>query len=126
MSETQVLCRLDEIADGGSKGLWEDSRGRALVFAVRRGHEVFAYHNTCPHYGNTRLGWRKDEFLNGAGDQIICSAHGALFGIEDGVCAVGPCLGQSLSKLETWLQDGNVVARLDALPTRNHETRRTA
>ena len=123
MSVQQTLCRLDEIEDGGSKGLWPDTRGRALVFAVRQGDRVRAFINVCPHYGRTRLGWKKDEFLNAGGDKIICSAHGALFEVDDGKCTLGPCLGQSLEKLATIVQGGNVVANLADLPDRRPEIR---
>lgn len=126
MTATWVLCRLDAIEDGGSKGLWPDHRGRDLVLAVRKGRSVHTYVNACPHYGKSRLGWKKDAFLNGDGSAIICAAHGALFGIEDGICTVGPCLGQALTRLESWVEDGNIVARLDDLPVREGQAQRSA
>jgi nitrite reductase/ring-hydroxylating ferredoxin subunit len=42
------------------------------------------------------MAWRKDAYLNAAGDRIVCAAHGAQFDIESGVCTLGPCLGQRL------------------------------
>jgi len=70
---------------------------------------VWGYVNNCPHYDRAPLGWKKDAFLNGAGDRIMCSAHGALFRVEDGVCEIGPCLGQALEPLSVTVQDGQVL-----------------
>lgn len=78
------------------------------MFVVRRGRDVFAWLNSCPHYQNARMAWRKDEYLTADLSMIRCSAHGALFGVEDGVCTIGPCLGQSLTPLHL-LTDGGVL-----------------
>ena len=37
------------------------------------------------------LNWMPDQFLESGGDLIICSTHGALFKIDDGLCISGPC-----------------------------------
>ena len=50
MSAPVFLCRLDEMEDPGSKG-FENIDGEKPFFLVRRGDEVFAYRNSCPHYG---------------------------------------------------------------------------
>lgn len=91
----QVLCRFDELPDGGSRGFDPDGCGQASVFAVRRGHGVHVYADACPHHG-TAMAWRRDAYLNAAGDRIVCAAHGALFEIETGLCVLGPCLGDRL------------------------------
>lgn len=70
------------------------------MFVVRSGATVVGYRNACPHYDHARMAWRKDEFLNADRSLIHCAAHGALFRIEDGVCAAGPCLGQRLTVVE--------------------------
>lgn len=105
----RVLCALADIPDGGSKGVLPNDRGRDQGLVVRQGARVFAYVNNCPHYDRAPLGWKKDEFLNGARDHIMCAAHGALFRIEDGVCVIGPCLGQALQALPTTVVDGQVL-----------------
>lgn len=76
---------------------------------VRKGTRVFAYVNNCPHYDRAPLGWKKDAFLNGTGDKIMCASHGALFAIEDGVCEVGPCLGQTLEPIAVTVIDGQII-----------------
>ena len=91
------LCRLQDIEDGHSKGFDPLREGRDTMFVIRRGDRAFGYRNACPHYDFARMAWRKDEFLNGDRSRIVCAAHGALFRIEDGVCEIGPCLGQALT-----------------------------
>jgi len=66
------------------------------MFVVRQGETVFGYRNACPHIESARMAWRKDEFLNADRSRIQCSAHGALFRISDGVCEIGPCVGEAL------------------------------
>lgn len=108
----QVLCRLDDIVPGRSKGVLANNRGRARVLLVRTPEGIKGYINTCPHYNRAPLGWKKDEFRNGKGDRIMCAAHGALFRIEDGVCVIGPCLGQALTPVPVWVEDGTVIGEL--------------
>jgi nitrite reductase/ring-hydroxylating ferredoxin subunit len=79
-----------------------------FMFVVRRGNEVHAWRNHCPHYDRARMAWRKDEFLDPSGEKIMCFAHGALFEIDSGECTLGPCLGQSLTPVEIELRDGKV------------------
>ena len=109
----RILCALDDIPDQGSRGILPNERGRDQGFLVRRGQKVWGYVNNCPHYDRAPLGWKKDTFLNSAGDKIMCSSHGALFRIEDGVCEIGPCLGQALEPLSIRVQGGKVVLESD-------------
>lgn len=101
-----------EIPDGGSKGALPGPRGRDRVLLVRKGADVFGYVNNCPHYDRAPLGWKKDEFLNGAKNRIMCSAHGALFRIEDGTCEIGPCLGQALTPIRITVEGGQVFGEI--------------
>lgn len=123
-----VLCRLEEIAVGGSKGVLPDARGRPRGFLVRQADRVTGYVNICPHHDRAPLEWKTDAFLNGAGDHIQCASHGALFRIEDGYCVIGPCTGQSLRPLAIRVEDGQVLARIedDADPRGMDGTRQTA
>lgn len=95
-----MLCRLNDIPDGGSRGFDPYSQGGDTLFVVRQGNKVYAYRDACPHLGGTPMAWRKDAYLNKAGDRIVCSAHGAQFAIDSGVCTLGPCLGQSLEPVD--------------------------
>ncbi len=104
----QVLCSLDELGDPASRGFsvrWGENR--LEMFVVRRGDDVFGYRNNCPHTG-APLDWSPDDFLDADGTFIQCAMHGALFSVENGYCVLGPCAGQSLSRVPLTLRDGFV------------------
>ena len=105
---THGLCRLDELADGRSQGFDPLDEGRDTMFVVRRRDVVVGYRNACPHYDFARMAWRKDEFLNAAATMIRCSAHGALFRIDDGLCEEGPCIGERLTPVPLAVRDGEI------------------
>ena len=91
------LCRLDELPDGGARGF--DSAGprpRHACSWCAAAIGVHVWRNACPHHG-TPMAWRKDAYLNAAGNRIVCYGHGALFEIDTGVCIRGPCVGQALT-----------------------------
>jgi nitrite reductase/ring-hydroxylating ferredoxin subunit len=76
-------------------------------FVVRRGGVVAGYVDSCPH-----AGWPLalfDRYLTREGDRILCSGHGALFRVEDGVCTAGPCAGRALEAWPVKVEDGAVV-----------------
>ncbi len=111
------LCALNDIPDGASKGVLPGERGRDRVLLVRQDQRIYGYINNCPHYDRAPLGWKRDAFLNGDRTHIMCAAHGALFGIADGVCELGPCLGQALTPVPLEVQDGIIFlnSSLEAL-----------
>lgn len=102
------LCDLTDISDPGSKGLTVDlDNQRSEIFIVRRGAEVYAYRNTCPHKG-APLDWMPDEFLDDQREHIVCATHGAVFRIQDGLCISGPCRRQSLQPVAIELRAGRI------------------
>ncbi len=106
------LCRLDDIADGGSAGFAiETAAGHRALMAVRRGDKVHVYVNSCPH-NRAPLDFTPGKFLSHDGAYILCSNHGALFRIQDGFCVAGPCAGDRLAAAQTAVKDG-VVYLLD-------------
>ena len=104
----QLLCALDAIPDGASRGFDPGGTGRDTMFVVRRGPRVFAYRNACPHYDRARMAWKKDEFLSGDRQHIMCAGHAALFDIETGACVICPCMGQSLFPVALIQRDGMI------------------
>lgn len=104
------LCAVDDIPDGGCKG-FDDGKASSL-FAVRQGHKVHVYRNTCPH-ARTPLNWMPDRFLNREKTHIICTTHGALFTIESGECVAGPCTGQYLTRIDSEIRNGDVWVMKD-------------
>jgi len=108
MSET-ALCRLEDISDGGAKGIETgDGENRRDIILLRRGNAVFAYENRCPHMG-TPLETFPDKFLNLTGELLICSTHGARFRVHDGFCVSGPCAGAALRPVAVAVSGGIVA-----------------
>ena len=103
------LCRLDEIADGAARG-FELGQGteRLDLFLYRRGTEVVAYVNECPHAG-TPLDLLPDQFLAADRRHFQCHTHGAMFRIDDGMCVLGPCLGRALTPVAVRIEDGALL-----------------
>jgi nitrite reductase/ring-hydroxylating ferredoxin subunit len=90
---------VEDLASGTARGFDPSEADEDPLFVVRRGDTWYAYRDRCPHE-NTRLPWRRDAYLNCAGDRIVCYAHGAEFDIATGQCLLGPCLGQSLDPVK--------------------------
>jgi nitrite reductase/ring-hydroxylating ferredoxin subunit len=88
-----------------------DERGSVLV--VRRGAEVRAWRNLCPHHW-LPLTYRSARILSGDGLRLRCSNHGAEFSTEDGrpLDASLPC---GLEPVPVHIDDeGRVVLRPEA------------
>lgn len=108
---TKVLCRLDELAETGAKGvaLPDGPMAGEGAFVVRGGgDEVYCYVNSCPHIG-TPLDLLPDRFLTRDRRQILCTTHGARFEIATGFCVAGPCRGRSLRRLPVKIEKGVVM-----------------
>ncbi len=110
-----AACRLDEIPDGGARGLVlpDTGDGPLRVVVLRRGDAVTAYRNRCPHRG-TPLDLRPDDFLDREGKHIVCATHGAIFRKEDGECIAGPCTGDRLEPIAARVENGIVL--VDGMP----------
>lgn len=91
---------LDDLPDRSARGFGGVRPGRAALFIVRHGGRFLAYADDCPHQPGSPMAWRRDAYLNADASRIVCSGHGAEFDIESGRCALGPCLGQSLTRIE--------------------------
>jgi len=90
------LCASTALTEGTSRGFELDA---LRVLVVRRGGQVYAYKNRCPHRG-VPLEWKPDQFLDDSASLIQCATHAALFLIETGECVAGPCAGQFLTALD--------------------------
>jgi len=91
------LCQLAALPDGAARGFDPAGTGSDSLFLVRRGDEVHAWLDACPHMQGAAMAWRKDAYLSGDGRYIVCHAHGARFDIRSGLCLLGPCEGDSLT-----------------------------
>lgn len=118
----QVLCAVADLADGSGRGfVFGAGTDRRAVFVIRRGSDVYAYENSCPHVG-TPLDWVPDQFLDPDGSHILCGTHGALFRIEDGHCVSGPCAGDALRPVTVRVTDGRIVMLAPSNPSAEQDT----
>lgn len=122
MPDEKWLCRLDDIPDGGARGLLRQGRDDR-VFAVRRGNAVQVWLNDCPH-NHRPLDYRQDQFLSGDGQHIVCFAHSAHFALHDGRCFAGPCVGQHLTAVPVRVDEHGGVWLTEPLPSADSTIRR--
>lgn len=101
------LCALSEVNDPGSKGFeFRDDDNLFAGFVVRRGDEVTAFVDICPH-----AGWRlsvRDNYLNRTRDRIFCAGHRAEFEF-DGAGVAGMCVGLQLTPWPVSVVDGVIL-----------------
>ena len=109
----RVICALHELDDPGARG-FTMGRGNWPLrgFVVRRGAELRAYLNRCPHAGHA-LNLRPHVFLAPGAPLIQCSSHGALFEMENGLCLAGPCPGARLRPIALTINQGYVLVADD-------------
>ncbi len=108
-ADSREICRFDDLANPGSRAFTAGSGDWPLRgFVVRRGTEVFAYVNRCPHAGHP-LNWQPDQFLTSTHTLILCCSHGAQFMIDSGLCVVGPCVGSRLTRIAVHIENGAIV-----------------
>jgi nitrite reductase/ring-hydroxylating ferredoxin subunit len=102
------LCAVADIADGKAAEFDLELGGtRRLLFAARRGDDVFVYLNYCPHMGRP-LNFAPGRFLINDENEIYCAFHYACFRIEDGFCTDGPCRHFYLGRFDTRVEGGEV------------------
>jgi len=102
------LCGLADLADPGAKGFrFRDDAALFAGFVVRKGELVAGYVDACPH-ASWPLAALDDRFLTRDGERILCSGHGALFRLDDGLCLAGPCLGERLAPWPVVVRAGEV------------------
>ena len=111
--EARALCRVEDIADGGTMGFPPAPGGFSGLLAWRKGDDLRVYVNSCPHIG-IALDWAPDRFLSVDGQFIVCSTHGAEFRLTDGYCVRGPCQGDALEPVPFQIKDGQVLVAEDA------------
>jgi nitrite reductase/ring-hydroxylating ferredoxin subunit len=102
----RVLCSLDDLTDGESRGLLREGQDDRLC-VVRQGGEVFVWLNDCPHE-HRPMEYRQDRFLSADRQHIVCYAHSAHFDMRTGLCFAGPCAGKFLTKVPAQIRNGQV------------------
>lgn len=107
-----TLCHISEIDPKKGKGFIQND---LQLFAIKTRNNIQLYQNRCPHVG-LPLNWVPDQFLDADAELIQCKSHGALFRLEDGLCVAGPCVGQSLQQVESYINtDGRLCVKPEVL-----------
>tara|TARA_A100000164_G_scaffold315445_1_gene295060 strand:+ start:58 stop:450 length:393 start_codon:yes stop_codon:yes gene_type:complete len=110
------LCELKQLEDGCSDGfVVNTAEGRCGIIVIRQGDSAVSYINSCPHVG-TPLEIQHGRFLDQTGEYILCSTHGALFKIKDGLCVAGPCINDRLKPVDLELRGGVLYVDPKHLP----------
>ena len=109
----KVICSRSELVDGdrGGKAVRFEIMRQAKktpCFAVSFKGAIYAYVNRCPHQG-TELDWLPGEVFDSDGLYLICATHGAVFEVDSGLCAGGPCKGASLERVQIHEVENNVL-----------------
>ena len=97
---TKALCKTTDLDELGSIGLEVKVKRKTQdIFIVKKDATFFAYKNKCPHR-LTQMEWNPNDFLTEDKQHIICAMHAATFNLDDGLCISGPCVGDSLQKID--------------------------
>jgi nitrite reductase/ring-hydroxylating ferredoxin subunit len=120
------LCaeaELEAIGEGRARGFDPRGSGHDSVFVLRYRGALHAWRNACPHIDGAPMAWRKDAYLNAAGTQIVCAAHGAAFEPDTGLCVLGPCVGRRLTPVQLVRRgDGSLGVLEHAVSNNEDET----
>jgi nitrite reductase/ring-hydroxylating ferredoxin subunit len=110
-----LLCRLEDLPDGRCKELrfgpsdpTLPGDGALSLLLSRRGEQVRAYVNCCPHF-SVPLNARPDQFVLAGNDRVMCAWHSAVFRLEDGHCVEGPAQGMGLDAVPVRVVEGLVL-----------------
>jgi nitrite reductase/ring-hydroxylating ferredoxin subunit len=105
-----VLCALKDVPDPGGLTLdFAAGEARLSLLVLRRGEDVCAYFNICPH-ARMPLERPDGRVVVQEGRYVLCTAHGASFEISSGACVAGPGLGLALRPFPIAVSDGQVIA----------------
>ncbi|QQP92809.1 Rieske 2Fe-2S domain-containing protein (plasmid) [Skermanella sp. TT6] len=103
------LAASRDLEEGGAVlvAVGAGTEARQLIL-LRVGGVAAAYVNACPHMG-IMLDWVAERITAPGRRWLRCTAHGALFRREDGVCVSGPCAGQGLLRVPVTERGGRIM-----------------
>ncbi|REE19356.1 Rieske 2Fe-2S domain-containing protein [Paraburkholderia sp. BL17N1] len=99
------LCELSALPTVGARGFDLRAQGVDDIFVVRQYDLLRGYRNSCPHWPGATLPWCKHGYLDPTMQYIVCHGHGARFTLDDGLCVLGPCLGQTLEAIPLRIEE---------------------
>lgn len=104
------IIALESLGDPGGRAVdFRDGDALFSVIVARRGAEVRAYENFCPHAGAPMERPDGRVVMQGEGRFVVCTAHGASFALDTGACVGGPG-GGPLTPFAIEVRDGVVYA----------------
>lgn len=102
------VCQVAEIPDaGGWEVVFGDGKEPFRLLLLRRGEEVWAYQNSCPHF-SIPLNFEPQHFIAMDGELVMCAHHTAFFNFDDGLCVDGPCTGARLLSIPIRITDEEI------------------
>lgn len=102
----QKICMTEDVPEREARGF--ETENGLNFFVTQRDGCYYAYRNLCPHL-QVELEFLEHQFLDQDAEFIQCTTHGALFQVETGECIAGPCLGETLQKLDIQVHsDGGI------------------
>ncbi len=122
-SKRAVICRSDQLADGGPgvRFVIDDGDAGLPAFAVRYEGKVSAFVNRCSHMA-LPLDLKPGAFFDADKRYIICATHAALYEPGDGSCVSGPCNGAGLVVVAVAEREGRVLLSGDRYHSVSTET----
>lgn len=106
-AEGTYLCGIEDIPDQrGFEICFGEGKENFKVLLLRQGSQVWSYVNFCPHF-SLPLNYEPQTFVTLDG-LIMCAHHTAFFNFSDGRCVDGPCLGDGLIPLPSFVHNGMV------------------
>lgn len=106
-SEGTRLCALNDIPDqGGREVCFGSGKENFKILLLRRADQVWTYLNFCPHF-SLPLNYEPQTFVTFE-DLIMCAHHTAFFKFDDGKCVDGPCVGDGLIPLPSFVSNNEI------------------
>ena len=103
-----LVCAAADVPEGGGReGCFGEGKEPFRLLLLRRGAELWAYHNSCPHF-SLPLNFQPQHFIVMDSELVMCAHHTAFFKFDDGLCVDGPCAGARLAAVPLRVEDGRV------------------
>ena len=108
-SGAQLICRSEELAEGGEGIRFAVARyGKdEPAFLIRWQGHARAFFNRCGHIP-VELDYQPGQFFDYSGHFLVCATHGALYDPASGTCQGGRCNGVGLEPIPVVEQDGGI------------------
>ncbi len=112
----QPLAAESEIPAGGLLFSYRSGPFMETGILLRTGEGLRAWRNLCRHLAVPLDHADPGRFLTSDGRHLVCSQHGALYRLHDGLCVGGPCSGAGLRPLQVAVRSGVVYLDLKSVP----------